>query len=99
MVLLGYTGGVRKAVFFLLPCLLIARKETLKVCRIRAVFIFTTLKKREAYCFGVSHLSSFFSFCHLLLPKGENGTVEVGAIWVTVFVFAAYWVVNMIRFE
>jgi len=37
-------------------------------------------------CFNTSLLSSFSSFCHLLLPKGEDETAELGAIWVAVTV-------------
>lgn len=45
-------------------------------------------------CFNTSLLSPFSSFCHLLLPKGEDESAELGAIWVTVTVLAAHWVVN-----
>lgn len=45
-------------------------------------------------CFIMPLLSSFSSFCHLLLPKGEDEAAELRAIWVAVAVFARYWVVN-----
>lgn len=44
-------------------------------------------------CFNMSLLLSFSSFCPLSLPR-EYKTAELGAIWVTATVFAAYQVVN-----